>query len=281
MPELPEVEAVARSLRPLVHSQRIGCVHVFHPIVTRPQSAYRFTKSVQGRTIIAVERRGKYLLLILDHGLIEMHFRFDGQLIWFSNAKELLKLVNRDRDGGGVHVDVALELGNGVLGFADARHFGRVHGWESPEACRALRALGIDGLSRRFTAKELHARLSRSKRPVKEFLLDQTKIAGIGNIYACEALWHAGLDPRRRAKTVKGEEVERLHKAIVSVLRRALECCLAPAPDLHDPKWWFQGLEKIVRAYRREGTQCQRCNHTIRRMEQGGRSTYYCPHCQR
>jgi formamidopyrimidine-DNA glycosylase len=216
---------------------------------------------------------------MLDRGLIEMHFRFDGHLIWFSNDKELLKRANTE--GRGVHVDMALELGNGVLGFADVRHFGRVHRWESAEACRPLKALGIDGLSRRFTTKELHTQLSRSKRPVKEFLLDQSKIAGIGNIYACEALWHAGLDPRRRAKTVEGKEVERLHKAIVSVLQRALECCLEPAPDFRDANWWFTGLEKILGVYQREGMACQRCRHTIQRIEQGGRSTYCCLHCQK
>jgi formamidopyrimidine-DNA glycosylase len=279
MPELPEVEAIARSLRPLVRGQRIRCVHVFHEIATSPQSTQHLAKNTEGRRIKEVERRGKYLLLMLDRGLIEMHFRFDGQLIWFSGAKELLKRANAGEDG--VHVDVALELGKGVLGFADGRHFGRVHAWESVEACASLRALGIDGMSRGLTAGELQARLARSKRPVKEFLLDQTKIAGIGNIYSCEALWHARLDPRRRANTVKASEAERLHKAIVSVLRRALECCLEPAPDFRDEKWWFQGLESILCAYQREGMECRRCRQAIQRIEQGGRSTYCCLCCQK
>jgi len=228
--------------------------------------------------MVAVERRGKYLLLVLDRGLIEVHFRLDGRLVWFSSGEELLKRANAD---DGVHVDVALELSKGVLGFADDRHFGRVHAWESAEACRPLRVLGIDGLSRQFTAQELRVRLSRSKRPVKEFFLDQTKIAGIGNIYSCEALWRARVDPRRRANSLKSKEVERLHKAIVSVLRRALECCLEPAPDFRDETWWFQGLERILSAYQREGMECKRCGKTIQRIEQGGRGTYCCLHCQK
>jgi formamidopyrimidine-DNA glycosylase len=279
MPELPEVEAVAQTLRPLVRKQRIRCVHVFHPIATRPQSAQHLVKMVERRRIVDVQRHGKYLLLVLDRGLIEMHFRLDGQLVWFSSAKELLKRANAGEDG--VHVDVALELSKGVLGFADGRHFGRVHVWESAEACAPLRALGVDGLSREFTAKELRARLSRSRRPIKEFLLDQTKVAGIGNIYSCEALWRARVDPRRRANTIKAKEAERVHKAIVSVLRRALECCLEPAPDFRDEAWWFQGLEKILRAYQREGMECKRCGWAIQRIEQGGRSTYCCLHCQK
>jgi formamidopyrimidine-DNA glycosylase len=279
MPELPEVEAVAQTLRPLARGQHIRCVHVFHSIATRPQSAQHFAKSVERRRIVDVQRHGKYLLLVLDRGLIEMHFRLDGQLLWFSSAKELLKRANAGDEG--VHVDVALELDKGVLGFADGRHFGRVHAWKSAEACPPLKAPGIDGLSREFTAEELRARLSRSRRPVKEFLLDQTKIAGIGNIYSCEALWRARVDPRRRANSLKRKEVARLHKAIVSVLRRALECCLEPAPDFRDETWWFQGLERILRAYQREGMECKRCGQAIQKIEQGGRSTYCCLHCQK
>jgi formamidopyrimidine-DNA glycosylase len=254
-----------------VRGQRIRCVHVFHAIATCPQSAQHFIERTEGRRIVEVDRRGKYLLVLLDRGLMEMHFRLDGQLVWFSSAKELLKRANADKDG--VHVDVALELGKRVLGFADGRHFGRVHAWESAEACTPLRVLGIDGLSREFTVKNLRERLSRSRRPIKEFLLDQTKIAGVGNIYSCEALWRARVDPRRRTNSLESKKVKGLHKAIVSVLRRALECCLEPAPDFRDETWWFQGLEKILRAYQCEGMECERCGRTIQRIEQGGRST--------
>ena len=279
MPELPEVEAVARALRPLVQGKRIRCVHVFHPIVTRPQPQAQFRRMVGKRRIQDVGRHGKYLFLELDRGLIEMHFRFDGQLIWFSSARELLKRANAgDR---GVHVDVALEFSKGVLGFADGRHFGRVHAWESREECKPLRQLGVDAGSGKFTARFLEGKLRASKRELKEFLMDQSKIAGIGNIYSSEALWQAKLNPLRRADSLNEGEARRLHKAIVSVLRRALECCLNPAPDFVDPRWWFQGLEKILRAYQREGEACKRCGQPIRRVEQGGRSTYYCPKCQR
>lgn len=279
MPELPEVEAVACTLRPLVRRQRIRCVHVFHPIATRPQSPAQFVKMSERRRIQGVRRHGKYLLVELDRGLIEMHFRLDGQLTWFSNARELLGRANTAEEG--VHVDVAFELSEGVLGFADRRHFGRAHVWESEAACKPLRQLGLDAMSRDFTARFLGAKLQGSKLALKEFLLDQTKVAGIGNIYSCEALWQAKLNPLRRADSLDRAETTRLHKAIVSVLRRALECCLNPAPDFVNPQWWFQGLEKILRVYQREGDPCRRCGRSIRRVEQGGRSTYYCPHCQK
>jgi formamidopyrimidine-DNA glycosylase len=208
-----------------------------------------------------------------------MHFRLDGQLLWFSSAREFLERANQGKNG--VHVDVALELDKGVLGFVDRRHFGRVHAWESAEKCPGLLGLGTDALSGEFTATLFGELLAKSRRPLKEFLLDQTRVAGIGNIYSCESMWHARLNPRRRSNTLKREEAGRLHKAIVSVLKRALECCLHPAPDFRDPAWWFQGLEQILRAYGREGDPCRRCGAPILRIAQGGRSTYWCGRCQK
>jgi len=278
MPELPEVEAVVRTLRPFVQDRRIRCVHVFHPIATKPQTAAHLVRHAQGRRIRMANRKGKYVLLVLDRGLLTLHFKLDGQLLWFSNGKELLERANQGEKG--VHIDVALELDKGVLGFADRRHFGRVHAWESADACPGVSVLGVDALSPAFTSSRFTQLLSASKRPLKDFLLDQSRVAGLGNIYSCESLWHARLDPRRRANSLNPPEARRLHKAIVSVLARALECCLHPAPDFRDPEWWFQGLETILRVYGREGKPCRRCGEPIQRIAQGGRSTYYCKRCQ-
>ena len=279
MPELPEVEAVVRTLRPLVRGQRIRCVHVLHPIAVKPQSASRLVEFATNRRIDGVERKGKYVLLILDQRLLTLHFRLDGQLVLFADGKELFERANVSENG--VHVDVAFELNKGVLGFADGRHFGRVQALESLDESPGLASLGIDALSKYFTVPAFRELLANSVRPLKDFLLDQTRVAGLGNIYSCESLWHARLDPRRRAKSLKSEEAKRLHKAIVSVLGRALECCLHPAPDFRDSQWWFQGLEKILRAYGREGEPCRRCGAAIQRIEQGGRSTYWCRRCQK
>jgi formamidopyrimidine-DNA glycosylase len=205
-----------------------------------------------------------------------MHFRLDGHLVWFDSRPG-----SWPRPSKGVHIDVALELKAGTLGFVDRRHLGRVHWLARPEDSAALRALGVDPPSRGFTPELLGKLLAKARRPVKLLLMDQTRIAGLGNIYANEALWHARLDPRRRADGLSRTEARRLHKAIVCVLRRALECCLHPAPDLRDANWWFQGLERILRVYDREGQCCNRCGGRIRRIGQGGRSSYYCPGCQR
>jgi len=279
MPELPEVEAVARTLRPLVERRKVRCVHVLHAIATKPQSSSQLARIAEGQRIQSVHRKGKYLWLQLTQGIVTLHFKLDGHLLWFSSAKEMAAVAFPQ--GSGVHVDVLFELDKGVLGFADRRHFGRVHGWESEAACPALTGLGLDARSGDFTPARFAELLEGSKRPLKEFLLDQTRVAGIGNIYSCESLWHGRLDPRRRANSLKSAESRRLHKAIVSVLARALECCLHPPPDFRDPAWWFQGLEHILRAYDREGKPCRRCGESIERIAQGGRSTYFCAHCQK
>src|SRR5215468_8405349 len=279
MPELPEVEAVVQTLRPLVEGKKIRSVHVFHPIATKPQKPADLTRFASSQTIRQVSRYGKYVTLELTKGILVLHFRLDGQLLWFSSAKELLYKANKPPHN--IHVDVAFEQDGGVLGFADRRHFGRVHYFESREACPGLQHLGVDALSKEFTPARLAAMLAASRRPLKEFLLDQTRVAGIGNIYSCESLWRARIDPRRRANSLGKKESAKLHKAIVSVLRRALECCLHPAPDFRDPSWWFRGLERILRAYDLEDQPCHRCGNLIRRIAQGGRSTYFCSACQK
>jgi formamidopyrimidine-DNA glycosylase len=281
MPELPEVEAVAISLRPIVTKRKIRSVEVFHPIAVLPQSAAHVSKMLTGRRIESVQRKGKYLFLVLDNeAAIEMHFRFDGQLIRFANAKDVEARANKKTDDG-VHVDVALELDKGVIAFADGRHLGRVHAWKSLADCPPYSQLGMDAMSPEFTAKAFAELVGKSKRPLKEFLLDQSKVAGVGNIYSCEALWHAKISPFRLANSVNLQEARNLYKAIVSVLRRALQSCLNPAPNFGDPDWWFQGIDKMLRVYQREGEPCKRDGHPIQRTTKGNRSTYFCAHCQK
>src|SRR2546430_696983 len=136
------------------------------------------------RAIQRVDRKGKYVLLALDRGLLTMHFRLDGQLVWFLDRAELLERANLNENG--VHVDVALEFAKGVLGFADRRHFGRVYAWGCLEDSPGLTSLGIDALSKDFAGPRFLELLAASARPLKDFLLDQTRVAGLGNIYRSE-----------------------------------------------------------------------------------------------
>jgi formamidopyrimidine-DNA glycosylase len=276
MPELPEVEAFARVLRAFVEGRTIRQCRVIHAIAVRPssgrgakQAAAAMERHMRGRKVHTVERRGKYLILRLDNGCVVMHFRLDGQLLWFDSGETA------------GHVDVAFEFQHGTLGFVDQRHFGRAQWAASPESIPGIAAMGVDPLSGGFTAVRFRELLAKSRRPLKQFLLDQDKVAGIGNIYSNEAMWRARIDPRRPANRLNATEVKRLHNAIVDVLRRALECCLHPAPDLRDAKWWFQGLERNLRVYGREGKKCRACKGPIVRIEQGGRSTYWCARCQK
>jgi formamidopyrimidine-DNA glycosylase len=272
MPELPEVEAVARKLRPLVVGRTILRCRVIHLIAVRP------TSGRGARAAATIERAraddsggrtpGKYLLLLLDRGCLVLHCKLDGQLIW-----------HPERNISG-HIDVGFEMPGGTLGFVDRRHFGRVQWADAREEIPGISKMGVEPLSRDFTAARLAEMLPASRRPLKAFLLDQSKIAGLGNIYLNEAMWRARVNPQRNANRVTEDAARRLHKAIVEILRRALEC-LDPAPDFRDLNWWFQGLEKILAVYGRAGQKCRRCGGTIRRIEHGGRSTFWCPHCQR
>jgi len=295
MPELPEVEAVCRALRPLVTGRRIEQCKVIHAIAVRPQSPAAFRRTTSGRTIRGVERRGKYLLLEFDRGWLVLHFRLDGQLLWLPpNAK---RAGRKQRSGGSQppgaappHACVCLTLvrrgrAPGVLGFVDRRHFGRMQYAAGVALPPALRRLGIDPLSSQFTVAALAGLLRASRRPLKLLLMDQARIAGLGNIYSSEALWRARLSPRRPSHRVLAGEIRALHKAIVGVLRAALECCLAPPPDFRDPQWWFQGLDRILQVYGREGAPCWRCGPAapggIRRITQSGRSSFFCLRCQK
>ena len=273
MPEAPEVEAVARTLRPLIRGKKIRRLHVGHAVAIRPQSSRALKKNCAGSQIQGVERFGKYLTLHLDHGCIVMHFKFDGQVLWFDDPKDAL--------ARNIHVDVAFETDDGALGFVDQRHLGRVNWLACLEDSAGIRALGVDAFSPEFTARGLATLCHENARQLKTLLMDQTRIAGLGNIYATESLWHARLNPERHSNQLTSQEIRRLHKAVVSVLARALECCLNPPPTFRDPQWWFNDLENILRVYDREGIPCTRCGRAIRRIWQNGRSTYFCKNCQR
>jgi formamidopyrimidine-DNA glycosylase len=270
MPEAPEVEAIARALRPLVMGRTIRAFRVIHPIATKPQSPAALARILRGNKILRVDRLGKYLLLHLSHGVLVFHFKFDGRLLWFDRQHPR-----------SVHVDILFTLDRGILGFVDPRHLGRAAWYASPESSNSLRSLGVDVFSTDFTANALAEILRSSSRPVKLVLLDQAKIAGLGNIYATEALWHARFNPWRLARRATPAESRRLHISVVRVARRALECCSHPPPEFRNSGWWFADLGKILRAYDLEGKPCRRCGTQIRRIQLGGRSTYFCPRCQR
>jgi formamidopyrimidine-DNA glycosylase len=165
MPEAPEVEAVARTLRPLLVGRKIRSVQIRHAIAIRPQGSRTIKKHLVGARLQGVERRGKYLLLPLDRGCIVMHFKFDGQVLWFDRLKDALA-----RD---VHVDAAFETDAGTLGFVDPRHLGRVQWFAQPADSPGIRVLGVDVFSREFTPQYLSQLCSESRQPLKTLLMNQ------------------------------------------------------------------------------------------------------------
>jgi formamidopyrimidine-DNA glycosylase len=270
MPEAPEVEAVVRALRKHVVGQTIRAGRIVHPIAVKPQTAALLAKLLRGNRIEEVSRVGKYLIFRLTRGILAFHFKFDGQILLFDKAPP-----------PDVHADALLTLDDVTLGFVDPRHLGRMNWHESVAAAPALKKIGLDIFSSEFTSAALDTILKNSRLALKILLTDQSKLAGLGNIYSSEALWHARLNPRRRANRLTTEETRRLHKAIVSTAHRALECCSHPPPDFHNPEWWFSDLTPMLRVYGREGQRCRRCGGTIKRIQQGGRSSFFCPRCQR
>ena len=294
MPELPEVETIVRRLAPRLRGRTVVRAEVRRPNAVRG-APRRFERAVTGATIESVTRRGKFLVFRLADGRVWWsHLRMTGQ--W---------RVDRPpgtRGGGGrirepadsssgandaePYARAVFELDDGsLLTFVDVRTLGEMEvltaaGWARREA-----AMGLEPLGPAVTPEALSRLLTASRRPVKEFLLDQTRVAGSGNIYASEALWRARISPRRRAWNVGPARARRLHRAIVDVLFEAIEKAGTTlgetSQDYVDSEGVPGGFQEFLAVYDREGEPCRRCRTPIRRIVQGQRSTYYCPRCQR
>lgn len=274
MPELPEVETVVRSLRPLLAGRIIGAVTTSGLRLRRTVDRARLRRLCRGQSIRGVERRGKYIVVHLDSGAaVLVHLGMTGRL-----------LVSPETCPPPPHTHVVFSLDRGdELRFVDARRFGLVVAYRQGELEQAdeLAGLGPDPLGSEFTRRGFQAELAKSDRAIKEFLLDQTRVAGLGNIYACEALFRAGISPRRRASSLSRERAVRLHRTIRDVLEEAAAHRGTTFRDFVDADGEPGEQQAHLLVYGREGEPCKACRATIRRAVQGGRSTFYCPVCQR
>ena len=274
MPELPEVETVARSLRPRLVGCTVERVETSGFALRHPVDKAAIARATRGATFESVERLGKYLVLSLDgeHQLL-VHLGMSGQLLFFPSTRAPL-----------AHTHVVLHLAGGdELRYVDPRRFGVFRPYRKSElaASPELDALGVDPLGASFTAQFLVAELATSRRDVKQFLLEQHRIAGLGNIYVCEALYHSGISPRRIAEGVGSRRAVRLHQAIREVLLAAVEHRGTSLSDYVDADGVIGGNQHHLAVYGREGAPCHACRTPIRRIVQGARSTFYCPRCQR
>jgi formamidopyrimidine-DNA glycosylase len=274
MPELPEAETIVRGLRPAVIGSRIRSTEVLHADVLRePQR--RFADKVRGRTIVAVERRGKNVLLVLDESrLVAVNLGMTGRLLPYASTPA------PDPRPGHPAVRFRFECG-GTLVFDDTRRFGAVECLTAGEWLERSHRMGPEPLDDAFTAEALHRSLSASRAPVRSWLLDQRKVAGVGNIYANEALHLAGIHPRTEARAVTRSESARLHGAVRKVLRSAIGAGGTTIRDFRNADGEEGRYARRLLVYDRGGEPCGRCGGTIRRTVFGGRSAFHCPGCQR
>jgi formamidopyrimidine-DNA glycosylase len=270
MPELPEVETIRRSLERRIVGQRIASAVVRERRLRRPVQP-DFEHRIRGRRIESVDRRGKYLLFRLDGGpCLLAHLGMSG------------RLLVRNRDAAAeLHDHVILWFESGlVLAFNDPRRFGLLRVGD-PAGFEELRTLGDDPLVGSSSLDAWHRRLRDRRLPIKNLLMNQRVLAGIGNIYANEMLFVAGIRPRRRASRLGRREIDRLSKAVHDVLNEAIRLGGSSISDFRDTDG-REGTFQIHHAvYDRGGEPCRHCGSTIRRIVLGGRSSFYCPNCQR
>lgn len=274
MPELPEVEHVVRALSAVVTGRRILAAQLnlkrIAPGISRPA----FDRQLRNAVISGVGRRGKYILFKLESGhVLTTHLRMTGKFVALTTDQSLPPYA---------HVVFYLDDDRRLV-FCDMRQFGRMNIFKDPlRPPKELQTLAPEPLTDDFTENYFLETLSRSRRPLKHLLLDQTRVLGLGNIYAVEALFLAGVNPMKPANKLSKPRARKLYQAIRDVLQEAIDAGSTLRIDLADGNGsYFETPERFWRVYEREGEPCDRCGMRIKRVVQGGRSTYFCPRCQK
>ena len=291
MPELPEVEVTRRRIAPLLEGRRVARVHTSRPSYFFLTPPARLRRGLEGRVIGKLERVGKYLLAeVEDGGRLLLHLGMTGQL--FGDGVASLRLLSARRRAALApeqqprfepdrHTHLRFEVadrGPSVM-FRDVRKFGKVQLLAPGEHSERLDKLGTDALV--ITGAALFAAMRGRKAAIKTLLLDQALVAGVGNIYADEALFLAGVRPRRPGARVTSAECERIAEAVRSVMLRSIETGGSSISDYVAPDGSDGAYQDERRVYAREGEVCQRCGGRIRRTVLGQRSAHWCPGCQR
>jgi len=273
MPELPEVETICRGLKTLIPGRRISQVEVVEPRLRHPVGS-QFCPQLQGRTILGVRRRGKYILIPLEGELIwVVHLGMSGKLVYGEARRP------RERHD---HIIVGLEDGH-ELRYHDPRRFGLslLVSRSELEALPEIKALGLDPFHQRFDGIYLYSVARNSRRRIRDLLIDQRVVAGLGNIYANEILFRAGVRPTARAWKLGRARVGKIARLVPRVLREAIRWCGTSFSDYRDAEDRFGEFQNHLRVYDKEGEKCRLCASKIRRVPIGNRSAFYCPKCQR
>jgi len=274
MPELPEVEHVVRALRPAIVGRRIVAAELrlkrTAPDISRPA----FARLLRCSLITGVSRRGKYILIELDSDrLLTTHLRMTGKFVCLTQDDNLPPYA---------HVIFHLDDDRRLV-FCDMRQFGRMRMVANRNRLpKEILSLAPEPLSPDFTEQYFRETLRKSRRSLKQLLLDQTRVLGLGNIYAVEALFLAGVNPMKSADRLSKARTEKLYRSVRDVLQEAIDAGSTLRIDLADRNGDYIGTsERFWRVYEREGEPCVQCGAKIKRVVHGGRSTYYCPKCQR
>jgi len=279
MPELPEVEIVRRGLEPVLNGNTIAACHLFAPALRYPFSA-NFCTLLDGGTITASRRRGKYLLIDLDNAYC---------LIWhlgMSGRVRIYRADDEERHARIKHDHVVFEMSDGsVIVFNDPRRFGfmKLERQSDLDASAPFNKMGPEPLGNSFNGDALGAAIKNKKTNIKAALLDQNVVAGVGNIYACEALYMAGIDPATLACDLKKTHVEALARAVRAVLVKAIEAGGSTLKDYRQTDGSLGYFQHMFGVYDREGKPCPDCTCDVivrggvQRIVQNGRSTFYCP----
>lgn len=291
MPELPEVEHVVRALRRAVAGRAIVASEIKLPKLISPSSVSSFKRKIKGTCITGVSRRGKFILIELDHTpalphggasatgarrgrpalVLVVHLRMTGKFLYLSADDELPK-----------HAHAIFYLDNDRrLVFRDQRQFGvmRLVSAKVLSQSKGIAELAPEPFGDDFNLAYLKATLRRSRRSLKTLLLDQTRVLGLGNIYAAEALFRAGINPFKPADELSAPRVARLHGSIKEVLEFAV-AHIRGGFNLEEGFSYGEAFERFWQVYEREGEPCVKCGARIKRATHGGRSTYWCPRCQ-
>jgi len=273
MPELPEVETVRRTLNLLVKGKTIENVSVRLPrIIQRPGEPEAFCRLLVGQTIQGVERRGKFLRILLEDCVLISHLRMEGRYGVYPSEEPLEP-----------HTHVVFHFTDGTdLRYKDVRQFGTMHIFEPGEEWQKppLHKLGVEPLDESFTLEEFRRRLKGRSTKIKPLLLNQEVVVGLGNIYVDEALHKAGIHPAREAVSLTGAELACLHEAIVSTLSEAVAAGGSSIKSYVNGQGEMGMFQHKLKAYGRKNEPCTTCGQAIEKTVLGGRGTHFCPRCQ-
>lgn len=273
MPELPEVETICGGLRPFLRGRRITAVEVLEPRLRSPVGA-DLSSRLRGKTIGDVRRRGKYILIFLERESVWVfHLGMSGKLIHVE--------AERPREKHD-HIIVSLDAG-GELRYHDPRRFGLsiVVPQAKLRTLPQIRNLGLEPFDRQFDGDYLYSVARNSQRRIRDLLIDQRVVAGLGNIYANEILFRAGIRPTTRAWKLGRSRVEQIAEVTPGLLREAIRWCGTSFSDYRDAENRRGEFQNHLRVYDREGEKCRACASKIKRIPMGNRSAFYCPKCQR